>query len=166
MSRLPVLLAAVRTSNQQHRRPDRRALVLRIQWAKPIRKTPWLLAARAKGDKGRGGPGAEPLMKKAGLAAWTSNQRRQPPRPPSPGFANKMGEAHPQNALAVHSQGEGRQRSRGTGGRAPDEKSRGDCPDLERQDGGTSWVDHFTQALAGDLAPHLLMAQRLLREVA
>ncbi len=43
---------------------------------------------------------------------------------------------------------------------------RGTCPDLERQGGGAFWVDHFTQALAGDLAPHLLMAQRLLREVA
>ena len=43
---------------------------------------------------------------------------------------------------------------------------RSDCPDPERARGGMLWVDQFTQALAGDLAPHLLMAQRLLREVA
>ena len=43
---------------------------------------------------------------------------------------------------------------------------RGTCPDSEREEGSMLWVDQFTQALAGDLAPHLLMAQRLLREVA
>ena len=43
---------------------------------------------------------------------------------------------------------------------------RGTCPDSERQHGGMQWIDQFTQVLAGDLAPHLLMAQRLLREVA
>jgi hypothetical protein len=46
------------------------------------------------------------------------------------------------------------------------QSGRGDCPDSERQHGGMLWVDQFTQALAGDLAPHLLMAQPLLREVA
>ena len=75
---------------------------------KPIRKTFWLLAARMRGDKGRGGPGAKP----------------------------------------------------------PKQNGRSDCPDSERRHGGMLWVDQFTQALAGDLAPHLLMAQRLLREVA
>ena len=77
-----------------------------------------------------------------------------------------MGAAHPQNILAARGQDEGRQRSRGFGGKAPDENGRVGCPDSERQHGGLLWVDQFTQALAGDLAPHLLMAQRLLREVA
>lgn len=43
---------------------------------------------------------------------------------------------------------------------------RDNCPQSERQRDGSLWVEQFTQALAGEPEPHLLMAQRLLREVA
>lgn len=40
------------------------------------------------------------------------------------------------------------------------------CPASERPCGGNLWVDQFTHVLAGDPDPHMLMAQRLMREVA
>ena len=64
---------AVQTSNWRRRRLDRRALVLGIQWAQPIRKTSWLITARMKGDKGRGGPGPKPLKQMLETSAQPQN---------------------------------------------------------------------------------------------
>ena len=97
-----------------------------------------------------------PIFKPAASAA----------RPPSPGFADIMGEAHPQNILVACGQDEWRQRSRGFGGKAPDENGRDRCPNSKREDDSSQWVQQFALALAGAIGPHLLMALKLLREVA
>ncbi len=93
--------------------------------------------------------------------------------PPAPGLRHSPLRAQPRARTATESRGSGRRMWPNVHNNDPREFiagivvfGRGDCPDPERRHGGVLWVDQFTQALAGDLAPHLLMAQRLLREVA
>jgi hypothetical protein len=69
-----------------------------------------------------------------------------------------MGAAHPQNALAACGQGEGRQRSRGFGGEAPDEKSRVGCLDFKP----TEIVNAVVNPFLGPPEPHLLRLPALL----